>query len=650
MGKIIRGFIVLAIWGVLVVGICAALPDEVWQTFPVKLIPIRTFLAENKIISSEYASPIYTGSNRQQTPFPEMFSNGIGGEKELANNIVRTQNGSVGEFTRSSVPSAETTGPKEMSGKLLSEPFSQGSNGLSDQQTKEPLSSIPELDLPEMKSLPSISESGQNDTLPNLQFDSIPDHEKNAPTAGQELSSPNSRLRSGDSGLPAPEVAGLTIPPAVSDHPNQNSLAGNISRSNDPSSTNTTASNLQNRNSFIPVTPTTTEPLTAGTGANPNNSGSLNNQPVQSLAVHQPDQSLTENQISQNIGNSRSDNSNANAPMSENSRPNNHLIAAGIPLNGPSNNSAVPQPIGVTVPDRNEIAPASGMMPAGAAPPNGNGPLTNPLYIEKNRKDKIQKDLAAETPISPSDQLKALLLESQTFNDASSEEQIKQVFMKMSHLLTAKEQQLQPQEIQALQKKLDKLAFQIFYKPDRHILEPVYITVSGETLANISEKFLITPDFLAVLNGININPTQPLAPGTRLKVVHGPVSAVASINKKELLLLFNGFYAGRFRMGCSISAKTVRGTLLITNKVKNPDYKGPTEENLIIQDIPGGAPNNPLGAGWIELSNGLGLQGTNRPEYIGNETARNGGLIFSNQDISHLNILLTKGAAISVKD
>ena len=117
----------------------------------------------------------------------------------------------------------------------------------------------------------------------------------------------------------------------------------------------------------------------------------------------------------------------------------------------------------------------------------------------------------------------------------------------------------------------------------------------------------------------------------------------------ELLLKFNGLYAGRFKMGCAQRAEQVRGEFSVVRKIKNPEYNGPLADGQIGR-IAGGDPRNPLGPYWIELEGGLGLQGTNRDEYIGQRTASVGGLIFSNKDINHLNILLTQGAKVRVTD
>lgn len=223
------------------------------------------------------------------------------------------------------------------------------------------------------------------------------------------------------------------------------------------------------------------------------------------------------------------------------------------------------------------------------------------------------------------------------------------VFLELNRILAEGGEFLSPNDRVRLNVTLDRLAFDVFYNPRAHLLEPEYVVAGGETFEQIARKYEISPEFLAVLNQSAIPQNAPLVAGTRLKVVRGPVGAQVSFKRMELLLTFNGLYAGRFKMGCTERAKAVRGSFAITRKVVRPEYHGPLD-NGQIGKIPAGDTRNPLGPCWIELDSGLGLQGTNRPEYIGQSIAPIGGLIFSNQDITHLNILLGNGASVRLVD
>lgn len=222
-------------------------------------------------------------------------------------------------------------------------------------------------------------------------------------------------------------------------------------------------------------------------------------------------------------------------------------------------------------------------------------------------------------------------------------------FLELNRILAERGELLSPNDRVRLNLTLDRLAFEVFYNPKSYLLEPEYRVAQGETLEQIARKYAVSPEFLAVLNQLALPNDAPLPVGSSLKVVRGPVGAVVSFKRMELLLTFNGLYAGRFKMGCTERAKTVRGPFTVTRKVVRPEYNGPLDDGRIGK-IPAGDARNPLGPCWIELDGGLGLQGTNHPEYIGQSIAPVGGLIFSNQDITHLNILLGAGTAVTLMD
>lgn len=222
-------------------------------------------------------------------------------------------------------------------------------------------------------------------------------------------------------------------------------------------------------------------------------------------------------------------------------------------------------------------------------------------------------------------------------------------FLRLNEILSEHDADLSESDRELLNKTLDRLAYRIFYQPGEFVLWEEYTARPQETLVSIARDHSITPEFLAAINGIRQRADEPLPAGKTLKVVEGPVSAEVSLSKMELLLKFNGLYAGRFKMGCAQRAEQVRGEFSVVRKIKNPEYNGPLADGQIGR-IAGGDPRNPLGPYWIELEGGLGLQGTNRDEYIGQRTASVGGLIFSNKDINHLNILLTQGAKVRVTD
>ncbi len=232
---------------------------------------------------------------------------------------------------------------------------------------------------------------------------------------------------------------------------------------------------------------------------------------------------------------------------------------------------------------------------------------------------------------------------------ATTPEEIKAVFETLNRIRNERGNRLAAEDSRTLDAALDRLAFDVFYNPAQTILEPRWQTAPGETLASIAERLGTTPETLAEINGLKTPVDAPLPSGTTLKPVRGPVSAEISIAKKELTLRFNGLYAGRFALGVPESSANLRGAFRVVEKLANPNCDAVDANGQTIA-IPGGTPENPLGAAWIALDGGVGLQGTNRPELVGQTIPENGGFVFSNREIAQLSVLLPVGAVVTIVD
>ncbi len=262
--------------------------------------------------------------------------------------------------------------------------------------------------------------------------------------------------------------------------------------------------------------------------------------------------------------------------------------------------------------------------------------------------DESGVETAVATPI-PLDEAAELRDALAAASVASTPKEIKMVFETLNRIRDERGRRLAAEDSQALDAALDRLAFDVFYNPAQTILEPRWQTAPGESLASIAERLGTTPETLAEINGIKASVGAPLPVGTTLKTVRGPVSAEISIAKKELTLRFNGLYAGRFALGVPESAANLRGAFRVVEKLENPSCDAIDANGQTIS-IPGGAPENPLGVAWIALDGGVGLQGTNRPELVGQTVPENGGFVFSNREIAQLSLLLPVGAVVAVVD
>ena len=196
-------------------------------------------------------------------------------------------------------------------------------------------------------------------------------------------------------------------------------------------------------------------------------------------------------------------------------------------------------------------------------------------------------------------------------------------------------------EQQQLTQMLDQVAGTVVYST-QHLLEAPYEVQPGERLEDIAQRCNVPWQLLAKINGID--DPQNLRPGERLKVVRGPFNALISLEKRQLTLLLDGRYAGRFAIGIGAEHPPQEGTYSVSDKVINPVYRSRDRA------IDGGNPSNPLGDRWIGFGPGreLGIHGTDRPENIG-RTDLPGSISLSPRDVADVYDILSLGSKVIIR-
>jgi LysM repeat protein len=196
-------------------------------------------------------------------------------------------------------------------------------------------------------------------------------------------------------------------------------------------------------------------------------------------------------------------------------------------------------------------------------------------------------------------------------------------------------------EQQQLTQMLDQVAGTVVYST-QHLLEAPYEVQPGERLEDIAQRCNVPWQLLAKINGID--DPQNLRPGERLKVVRGPFNALISLEKRQLTLLLDGRYAGRFAIGIGAEHPPQEGTYSVSDKVINPVYRSRDRA------IDGGNPSNPLGGRWIGFGPGreLGIHGTDRPENIG-RTDLPGSISLSPRDVEDVYDILSLGSKVIIR-
>ncbi len=119
-----------------------------------------------------------------------------------------------------------------------------------------------------------------------------------------------------------------------------------------------------------------------------------------------------------------------------------------------------------------------------------------------------------------------------------------------------------------------------------------------------------------------------------------PGTIVVKTAERKLYLVLGDGQAIRYTVAVGRPGKQWQGWAQVNGKHVRPAWTPPAEvkaDNPTLPDvIPGGAPNNPMGAAAMTLSGGeYAIHGTNRPESIG-KFASYGCIRMLNDDISDL--------------
>lgn len=122
----------------------------------------------------------------------------------------------------------------------------------------------------------------------------------------------------------------------------------------------------------------------------------------------------------------------------------------------------------------------------------------------------------------------------------------------------------QEQEVKTL---LSQLAGSVIYSREPR-LEAPYLVQSGETLDDIAAQYQVPAALLAKINGVTRSTS--LEAGTQLKVIKGPFSAVVDFSERELRLMLDRRYAGRFDIEIEPDCSVEAGQWVVNQKPLSP--------------------------------------------------------------------------------
>ncbi len=165
-----------------------------------------------------------------------------------------------------------------------------------------------------------------------------------------------------------------------------------------------------------------------------------------------------------------------------------------------------------------------------------------------------------------------------------------------------------------------------------------YTIQSGDSLGKVANKYSVTDDFLAAINGI-ANKNRIRA-GQNIKVVHGPFNAKIDPTTFVMDIYLQDTLVRHYKVGLGEHGSTPPGRWKVGDKIENPTYHPPRGGKIILADDP----ENPLGERWIKLigiagkavgQTSYGIHGTIEPDSIGRNKSM-GCVRMHNEDVAEV--------------
>jgi len=206
-----------------------------------------------------------------------------------------------------------------------------------------------------------------------------------------------------------------------------------------------------------------------------------------------------------------------------------------------------------------------------------------------------------------------------------------------------------------IRSRLGELALQTVFSPSHVPGDPLtgrYVIQRGDKLVKIGERFKITDNLLARVNGITNKNT--IRAGQVVKVIHGPFHAVVFKSQFRVEVYLQDLLVGEYSAGLGADDGTPTGQWRIKDKLVNPTYYPPRGGQVIAADDP----NNPLGERWLGLEGisgeakgqlRYGIHGTVEPESIGKNVSL-GCIRLHNKDVEMLfDLLVVNDSVVTIR-
>lgn len=177
-----------------------------------------------------------------------------------------------------------------------------------------------------------------------------------------------------------------------------------------------------------------------------------------------------------------------------------------------------------------------------------------------------------------------------------------------------------------------------------------YAVKRGDSLGLIANRFGTTTELIQNNNMIT-NPNL-IKIGDRLRVFTGKFELVANKTRHDMVVLMNGEFFKRYKVGTGVFGKTPGGSFVVREKIPEPTWWPPDG-----REVPFGHPDNILGTRWMSVSatgdtpkvRGYGIHGTWEPESVGKASSA-GCLRMINAEVEELFTYIPVGTPLRIEE
>jgi len=177
-----------------------------------------------------------------------------------------------------------------------------------------------------------------------------------------------------------------------------------------------------------------------------------------------------------------------------------------------------------------------------------------------------------------------------------------------------------------------------------------YVVKRGDSLGLIASRSGTTSELIQAINMIS-NPNL-IRQGQRLLVFTGKFELVANKTTHDMVVLMNGEFFKRYKVGTGVSGKTPVGTFVVREKIVEPTWWPPDG-----REVPFGHKDNLLGTRWMSVRatgdtpdvRGYGIHGTWEPDSVGKASSA-GCLRMKNEEVQELFAYIPVGTPLRIDE